>query len=168
MRYAMLVLPLLLAADSGENAVAACAEAALAAAPDSWDAANAVTGDLTQDGKDDIVFWKRDGDAVMLYIAACDGAQPVETWRFRVPLKEDCPPAATVVELTSVLLDASLVDRVCTAGNSEECQHMRRENARRQSLTNAGARQLRVHGAACTETRFRWSMDGRGFMRIGA
>ncbi|MGH7500568.1 MAG: hypothetical protein ACREL7_02310 [Longimicrobiales bacterium] len=167
MRYVLLCLPLVLAADFSEPALPACGEAALAAAPDQWDAENAVSGDLTQDGHEDVVFWKRDGDSVLLYIAACDGGRPVETWRFRVPLKEDCPPAATTVEVTNVLMDAALVERVCAAGNSDECQHMRRENQRRQTLTDGGARQLRVSGPACADTRLRWSTDKRGFMRIG-
>ena len=169
MRYAVLCLPFMLAAaGSGEDTVSACGDAALAAAPDHWEAANAVTGDLTQDGKQDVVFWRSDSAGVSLYIVACDGNQPVETWRFRVPVDEHCPPAVPLIEMTGVLLDASLIDRVCAAGRSDECQHMRRENERRQMLTDGGARQLRVKVGACAETRFRWSKDGRGFARYGA
>ena len=167
MRYTLLCLPLVFVSHAPANAVAACGDAALAIAPDTWDATTAVTGDLTADGKEDIVFWKRDGDTLMLYIAACDGDQPMETWRFRVQLGNNCPPAAMFVQVTDVLLDPALVDRVGARGNVDECQHMRGENLRRQSLTDGGARQLRIHGTACTDARFRWSKDGRGFIRIG-
>ncbi len=168
MRYVLLSLPLLLAADFSEPALPACGEAALAAAPDVWDAATAVRGDLTHDGNEDVVFWKRDGNAVLLYIAACKGDQPVETWRFRIPVKDNCPPAGTLVEVTSMLIDAALVERACASASRDECVILQLENERRQSLTDAGARQLRVSGAACADTRFRWDKDKNGFMRIGS
>lgn len=168
MRSALLLcLAALLAAGFTRNAPPACGDAALDAAPDEWDAATAVTGDLTMDGNEDVVFWKTEDGAVMLYIAACEGDRAVETWRYRIPFAEDCPPSGAVVAVASLLIDAELVERVCGSGNSEECQHMRMENERRKALTDAGGRQLRIGGAACAGTRLRWSTAGGGFMRIG-
>jgi len=167
MRSALLCIPFLLAAGFTPTSPPACGDAALAAAPDTWDAANAVTGDLTLDGNEDVAFWKTEAGAVMLYIAACDGDRPVETWRYRIPLAEDCPPEGVVVEMATLLLDAELVDRVCAAGESDECQHMLRENERRQALTDAGGRELRIGGPASTGARLRWSVDQNGFMRFG-
>ncbi len=161
----LLAAPLLLAARPRPEPPA-CAAAALAAAPDSWDESAVVTGDLTADGNDDVVFWKREDGAVMVYVAACEGERAVETWRFRVPLQEDCATAAPPVEVTSPLLDAALVDRVCASGETDECQNMRRENDRRRALAEAGARDLRV-GGSCAGVRFRWSAEAHGFLRIG-
>lgn len=161
----LLATPLLFAARPG-SAPPACGTAALAAAPDSWDETSALTGDLTADGNDDVVFWRREDGAVMVYIAACEGERAVETWRFRVPVSDDCATTAAPVEIGSPLLDAALVNRVCASGESDECQHLRRENERRQALADAGARDLHV-GGSCAAVRFRWSPDARGFLRIG-
>ncbi|MGD8277448.1 MAG: hypothetical protein PVH00_05450 [Gemmatimonadota bacterium] len=161
----LLAAPLLLAARPRPEPPA-CGDAALAAAPDSWDETSAVTGDLTADGNDDVVFWRREAGAVMLYVAACEGERAVETWRFRVSLADDCATAGMPIEIGSPLLDASLVNRVCASGESDECQHMRRENERRQALADAGARDLRI-GGSCAGVRFRWAADLHGFLRIG-
>lgn len=167
MRSMLLGLPLLFAVDVGP-ALPACGEAALANAPDAWDAASFITGDLNDDGKEDVVFWKQDGDALLLYLAACDGERPVETWRFRVARASDCPPGENIVQITDVLLDAAMVERVCTTGYPDECAHLRRENEARRKRSEAGARQLRIGGPGCPGTRFRWSAEHGGFMRIGA
>jgi hypothetical protein len=161
----ILALPLLPAARPAPE-LPACGAAALAAAPDAWDEARVVAGDLTADGNDDVVFWRSEEGAVLVYIAACDGERAVETWRFRVPLAQDCLTAGAPVEIASPLLDPSLVSRVCASGESDECRHMRRENERRQALADAGARDLRI-GGSCAGVRFRWAADLHGFLRIG-
>lgn len=165
MRSALLFMLLVFSAAFTRQEPPACGAAALDVAPDSWDAATAMTGDLTLDGNEDVVFWKKDGDAVMLYIAACEGEQAVQTWRYRIELP-DCPQAEPAVQVASLLIDASLMERVCSSGDSEECQHMRMENKRRQAIADAGGRELRVGGQACPGARFRWSSEKRGFMRF--
>lgn len=168
MRHVVLTLPaLLLAAGLSAQAPPACGAAALAAAPDIWDPGTAVAADLTLDGTQDVVFWKRDGASVVLYIAACDGAAVEESWRYRIPLPAECPPAQATVEAASLRLDPALVERVCASGASSECQHLRRENERRQALEDAGGRELRVGGPACHGPRLRWSLDMGGFMKVG-
>jgi len=161
----LLALPLFVAGRPAAE-LPACGAAALDAAPDSWDETSVVAGDLTADGTDDVVFWRSEDGAVMVYIAACEGERAVETWRFRVPLAEDCLTTAAPVQIASPLLDASLVNRVCAAGHPDECEHMRRENERRQALADAGARDLRV-GGSCPGVRFRWAAELGGFLRIG-
>ena len=163
----VLAVPFMLAATGPRPEAPACGAAALAAAPDSWDAASAVVGDITADGNDDVVFWRREEGAVMIYVAACEGERATETWRFRVPLAGHCATSAAAVALQSPLLDASLVNRVCGSGESDECRHMRRENERRQALADAGARDLRVGDPDCGGVRFRWAADRHGFLRIG-
>ena len=44
------------------------------------------------------------------------------------------------VELVTPLMDRALIDRVCNNGRADECEHMKRENLRRQALADAGAR----------------------------
>jgi hypothetical protein len=164
MRSILFCLPLLFAAEATAQALPACGDAALAAAPDPWDAAAAVIGDFTLDGSSDVAFWKHEEASVLLYIAACDGDRAVETWRFRVPVNtasDDWP-----VQVITPLLDPALVNRVCASGETDECVHMRRENERRQSIADAGGRELRV-GPVGTGVRFRWSSAAHGFMRIG-
>jgi hypothetical protein len=171
MRSALLAVPLLAApfpaAAIHAPAPPACGAAALAAAPDSWDESAVLIGDLTADGNDDVVFWKREDGAVMVYVAACEGERAVETWRFRVPLAGSDVTAGAPVAVEPPLLDAALVRRVCASGESDECQHMRRENERRQALADAGARDLRVGDPDEGGVRFRWAADRHGFLRIG-
>jgi len=167
LRFVLLCLPLLFAARfTDEPPPAACAEAALAEAPDAWDAASAVTGDLTLDGRPDVAFWKRDGSSVMLYLAACDGERMVESWRFRIPVARHCPPTAAIVEAASLIMDPAIVERVCATGDRSECEHLRRENQRRQALTDAGGRELRIGGQACPGARLRWFAEAGGFVRF--
>lgn len=169
MRVSLLVLTPLVCASvaTAQAPLPACAAAALTAAPDRWDAATAVAADLTLDGNEDVVFWKRDGSSVVLYVTACEGEQAQQSWRYRIPLAEDCPPAEATVEAGSLLLDPALVDRVCAAGESSECQHLRRENERRRALMDAGGRELRIGSPACGGVRLRWSVDLGGFMKVG-
>jgi len=172
MRHVFFCVPLLLAAtftaEAAQSTPPACGTAALDAAQDQWDADSVVSGDLTLDGNDDVAFWKREDSAIRVYIAACNGDRPVETWRFLVPLSDDCPPDGLAVEVGSLLMDAALVDRVCAADNAAECLHMRQENERRRAIAEAGGRELRVGAAACGGVHFRWSKEHNGFMRIGA
>jgi hypothetical protein len=176
MRSTMLCVALIMAAapagsqtsDNDGPPLSACAAAALKAAPDEWDPASVVTGDLTMDGDADVAFWKRDGETVLVYIVRCDGETPVESWRFGVAQDDDCPPEATVVDVADLLLDPVLVKRVCDSGNVDECEHMLKENERRQALVDGGARELRVRGPACAPVRFRWSKEHSGFMRLTA
>ena len=164
MRSVLLFVPFVLAADLSAETPPACGEAALAATPETWDAAATVTGDFTLDGKADVAFWKREASSVLLYIAACDGDRAVETWRFRIPLAADGPAGEPVVQVTSPLLDAALVDRVCGSGAGDECAHMRQENQRRQAIANDGGLEIRV---GMPGVRLRWSRELHGFMRIG-
>jgi hypothetical protein len=167
MRSILLCLPLLFAARfSPEPTPPACGEAALAAAPDEWDAQSAVTGDLTLDGHADVAFWKRDGAAVMLYIASCDGDRMVQSWRFRLPVAHDCPPTAALVVAASLMMDAAAIERVCASGDKSECEHLRRENQKRQAATDAGGRELRIGGHECGVTRLRWFAEAGGFVRF--
>lgn len=163
MRFMLIVLPFVFAADLSAEVPPACGEAALSAAPDSWDSTSVVTGDFTIDGKADVAFWKKEGDSVMLYIAACDGDRAVETWRFRIPLS-GAPENGPVVQTTSPLLDPALVERVCASGHADECRHMRMENERRQAIAKDGALEIRVGSPG---VRLRWSSEMHGFMRIG-
>lgn len=166
MRSALFCLPLFLAAGVAAQAPVACGDAALEAAPDVWDAANVVTGDFTLDGSADVAFWRREEASVLLYIAACDGDRAVETWRFRVT-EENVSAGQSPVQVITPLMDDALVNRVCAAGATDECVHMRRENERRQAIADAGGRELLV-GSAATGVRFRWSSEAHGFMRIGS
>lgn len=166
MRWILFCLPLALATDLAAQATPACGDAALSAAPDVWDAATAVSGDLTLDGKPDVAFWKRDADAVMLYVAACDGAKVAKTWRFRIPLAADYPADGPVVQAMSPAIDP-LVDRVCGLREDDECAHMRAENRRRQAIAVAGGRDLHIGPPAATGIRLRWSREHEGFLRIG-
>lgn len=159
-------LPLLLAAARPGPDAPACGAVALQKAPDVWDARTAITGDLTLDGRDDVVYWKRDRDGVLLFIVSCDGEAVKRSWRLRVPLAGDCPPDAALVQMASILIDPAVVERVCTTGEASECAHLRRENARRQALVDAGAREMLV-GAACSGSRLRWSDDLGGWMVLG-
>jgi hypothetical protein len=156
-------LPFVLATRAAAQAPPACGQAALAAAPDSWDATAVVTGDFTLDGNADVAFWKREDASVMLYIAACDGERAVETWRFRIPVA-DGTAGESPVQVTSPLMDSQLVDRVCSSGKGDECAHMRMENQRRQSIANDGGVEIRI---GMPGIRLRWSRELRGFMRIG-
>lgn len=167
MRSAVLFLPFILVTGLAAQSPPACGEAALEAAPDSWDAASAVTGDFTLDGKEDVAFWTREEGSVLLYVVSCDGDRPVESWRFRLPLVGDAPPAGAPVQVISPLMDTVLVDRVCASGEPDECEHMRQENRRRQSIADSGGRELRVGGSGTPGIRLRWSPEMRGFMRIG-
>lgn len=167
MRAALSILPLLFAANLQAQSQPACAGAALAAAPDEWIAGNIVSGDLTLDGHPDVAFWKGEEAAVLLFVAACEGERAIETWRFRVPVPAGESASAHPVQLVTPLLDQALVDRVCASGRTDECEHMREENRRRQATADAGGMELRIGAPASGGVRFRWSREHRGFMRIG-
>lgn len=166
MRSMLFALPLLLGGAPSDNALPACGDAALAAAPDAWNANLALTGDITLDGKDDVVFWRPDSASVMLYIAACDGDRPAKTWRLRIPLAESLAPGDATVELVSLLIDAQLVERACGPRDRDQCEHVRQENRRRQVLADAGGRALRIRGPAWAGWRLFWSPEMGGFVRI--
>lgn len=166
MRHALLILPLIVPGHTVAQAPPACGQAALEATQESWSESAALSADFTLDGKTDIAFWKREEAMVLLYIAACDGERAVETWRFGIPVSgpaTDDPPVAVV----SPIMDATLVNRVCGHGESDECTHMRRENQRRQAIADAGGRELRIGAPAATGVRLRWSAEAGGFLRIG-
>lgn len=166
MRSLLLYLPLSLFTGIGPSSAPACGASALASAPDAWDAETAVTGDLTLDGKPDVVFWKRDEGSVLLFVAVCDGDDVVRSWRYRLPVADDCPPGQVTVEIGSLLIDTALVDRLCANGRPDQCQHLRNENQSRQVLAEKGGRELRIRGPGCAGERFRWSAELGGFMRI--
>jgi hypothetical protein len=164
MRSILFCLPLVLAVDVAAQSPPACGEGALAAAPESWDAASVIAGDFTLDGKADVAYWKQEDASVLLYIAACDGDRAVETWRFRIPIAGGGLAGESPVQVASPLLDASLVDRVCASDNADECAHMRVENQRRQAIADDGGVEIRVGRPGI---RLRWSREMHGFMRIG-
>lgn len=167
MRAVLSILPLVFAGTLAAQSPPACADAALAAAPDDWNPENVVSGDLTLDGQPDVAFWKGEEAAVLLYVVACEGERATETWRFRIPVAAGASTSENPVQLVSPLLDQALVDRVCASGRADECEHMRQENRRRQATADAGGRELRVGGPTADAIRLRWSPDHRGFMRIG-
>jgi hypothetical protein len=167
MRAVVSVLPFLLATNVAAQALPACADAALAAAPDEWDRGSVLSGDLTLDGQPDVAFWKGEEASILLFVAACDGERAVETWRFRIPVPTGEAAGARPVQLVGPLLDQVLVDRVCASGRADECEHMREENRRRQSTADAGGRELHIGRWASGGVRLRWSREHRGFMRIG-
>jgi hypothetical protein len=166
MRSILLALPLLVGAVPRATASPACGAAALNAAPDAWNASRAVTGDITLDGTDDVVFWRPDGASVLLYIAACDDDRLARAWRLRIPLAEGLPPEQATVELVSLLIDPQLVARACGPGERDQCEHVRQENRRREILAAAGGRALRIHGPAWPGWRLFWSPEMGGFVRI--
>lgn len=166
MRSFLIALPLLLVAARPDPSSMPCSDSALAAAPDPWNAATAVGGDLTLDGKPDVVFWRPDSASVLLYIAACDDDGVARTWRMRIPLAANVAPERATVEMASLLIDGELVDHACGPGEQDQCEHVRQENRRRQVLADAGGRALRIRGPSWSGWRLFWSSEMGGFVRI--
>lgn len=166
MRSILLTLPIVLVAARLDLPSTTCAEAALAAAPDTWSAETALTGDLTLDGRTDILFWRPDSASVLVYVVACDGDLVLKTWRMRIPVDEQIAPAQATVELASLLIDEGLVQQACRPGKEDQCEHVRRENRLRQALADAGGRAIRIRGPSWSGWRLFWSAEMAGFVRI--
>ncbi len=58
------------------------------------------------------------------------------------------------------------MERVCAKGEGrDECIHLRRENARRQALVDAGGREIRVDVPACMAMSLVWDETLDGFIQ---
>lgn len=146
---------------------APCADALAAGEVAARDTAELIVADLTLDGAVDAAYWWADSTGVVVLIGRCDRADVAERWRFVVELPADCPAAVARVETASLLLGEALVERTCAGERSaSECAHLRRENARRRALMDAGGRALRIGGPSCTVEKLRWSAELGGFLRI--
>ena len=143
---------------------ASCADALAAGEVAARDTAELIEADLTLDGAVDAAYWWADSAGVVVLIGRCDRGEVRERWRFVVA---DCPPTVARVEPATLLLDDALLERACAGERSaSECAHLRRENARRQALMDAGGRALRIGGPSCTAETLRWSPGQGGFLRI--
>lgn len=171
MRYSLLLLPALALAGAGTRAPRpqqpqACGAALLSSSTESWTADHRLTGDFTLDGKPDVAYWRQDSTGVVLLVGACDGANVQRKWRFQIDLPASCAQRATV-EAAGLLMNDAAVARACAATPpSSECVYLRRENERRQALTDRGGRELRVFAPGCAGTRLRWAPDAGGFLKI--
>ncbi|MEJ2677725.1 MAG: hypothetical protein P8174_01465 [Gemmatimonadota bacterium] len=168
MRYSLLLLPLLaLAGAAAPQQPQACGEALLSSSTESWAEDHRLTGDFTLDGKPDVAYWRQDSTGVVLLVGACDGSKLVRKWRFQVDLPASCDAQHATVEAAGLLMNDAAVARACTATPpSSECLYLRRENARRQALTDQGGRELHVFAPGCAGTRLRWAPDAGGFLTI--
>jgi len=154
------------AAVEGPRAVA-CGATLLDDRTAEWLTESPVRGDFTLDGQDDAVIWGAAEDELVLLVERCEGEQPAERWRFPLAIGDACEIAAARVTAASLLLDDPVVERVCAQGEQrDECIHLRRENARRQALVDAGAREIRIHVPGCPATSLVWDDRRGGFMRL--